>query len=122
MGQYHKKGHKTLVFFYYAGHGAMTSVTYAIVNHAEAKHKAKYPLELQLRTLGSIQDTFVLGVFDCCRVELPEHLRGTGDDKGEELDLMLADYKNCILTFGCAPRKGVPGASTIAVEYFETLR
>ena len=26
------------------------------------------------------------------------------------------------MTFGCAPKKGVPGASTIAVEYFEMLK
>ena len=53
----------------------MTSITYAIVNSAPRVVKARYPLELQLRTLGAIEDTFVLGVFDCCRVELAENLQ-----------------------------------------------
>lgn len=52
----------------------MTSVTYAIVNWAPKVLKARYPLELQLRMLGAIEDTFVLGVFDCCRVELASEL------------------------------------------------
>ena len=69
--------------------------------------------------MGSIEDCYVLGVFDCCRVELPENLRGPGG--GEEVD-QQQDYRNCILTFGCPPRAGVPGASTIAVEYFDMLR
>ena len=80
VGINQKKGHKTLVFFYYAGHGAMTSITYAIVNQAPRVLKARYPLEQMLRSLGSIEDTYVLGVFDCCRVELAEHLRGTAND------------------------------------------
>ena len=41
---------------------------------------------MQLRTLGAIEDTYVLGVFDCCRVELAEHLRGPGDEVNEQLN------------------------------------
>ena len=63
----------------------MTSVTYAIVNWAPKVLKARYPLELQLRNLGAIEDTFVLGVFDCCRVELANELqRGTGGTTVDE--------------------------------------
>ena len=45
IGTNHQKGQKTLVFFYYAGHGAMTSITFAIVNEAPKVLKARYPLE-----------------------------------------------------------------------------
>ena len=48
-------------------------------------------------------------------------MRGPGDEVVEQLN-QVQEYKNCILTFGCPPRKGVPGASTIAVEYFAMLR
>ena len=46
-------GKKTLVFMYYGGHGIMKFYTKAVCNRANNARQVFYPLESQLRTLGS---------------------------------------------------------------------
>ena len=59
------------MYIYYAGHGMMKNYTYAVLNAAEGKKV--YPLEALIRNLAKIKQSYVVGVFDCCREEfLPE--------------------------------------------------
>lgn len=101
----------TLIFFYYAGHGMCNNLTYAVLNEEKT-----YPLEGNLRALAADEDydTFIIGLFDCCRekVVAVEGDRGSGDHAG----------MNLILSFGCSPNNTTPKKSTIAVNYFEHLK
>ena len=38
--------------------------------------KTRYPLEKQIRTLGREEGAYTLGIFDCCRENLPVKMRG----------------------------------------------
>ena len=69
------EGKLTLIFFYYAGHGEMDNMTYAVVN-SDNKDKYRFALEAQLRTLGRIQGAYVIALFDCCRMKVHPDLRG----------------------------------------------
>ena len=62
-----KQKKRTLVIVYYAGHGILRGQTKALCNSASRALKAYYPLERQLREMGSQPGAFVIGVFDCCR-------------------------------------------------------
>ena len=50
-----------------------------------------YDLEGKLRGLGSLQGSFVIGIFDCCRdafnqsIFPPVESRGVGNNKTEEM-------------------------------------
>ena len=84
---YMDDGLNTLLFVYYAGHGAMDNTTKAILNTSKP-----YPLEKALRNLAKSDGSYVMGVFDCCREKLSqeqEASRGGGgmleqDDGGDE--------------------------------------
>lgn len=67
IGNNRNEGKKTMVFVYYAGHGIMKGFTKAACDLAKRPMQAFYPLEQQLRTMGSQADAYVMGVFDCCR-------------------------------------------------------
>ena len=55
--------------FYYAGHGLMDNITYAVCNPDKDQKKKfiKYPLESRLKDLASHKGTYVCSIFDCCR-------------------------------------------------------
>ena len=117
---------RTLVFFYYAGHGMMNNYTYAVLNAPAGTKisRTRYPLENSLRVLGNTDGSYVLGIFDCCREKfIVEATRGANTE-GEmgAADHEPEDWRNCILTFGCPPNSGVSARSTIAVEFFRRLR
>ena len=67
-----------------------------------------YNLENKLRTLGSQENSFVIGLFDCCREPYndksqsmfkPKATRGVNEEKKEEVE----DSNNVFLIFGCPP-------------------
>ena len=77
-----------------------------------------------LRSLASKDDTYVMGLFDCCREKLPEEMlqkmRNTGLSNLED---DIDDKKiNIILSFGCPPSDTTPAKSTIAIHYFDHLK
>ena len=45
-------GMNTLCFVYYAGHGVMDNMTYAVCNQANERGKFLYPLQQQLKALS----------------------------------------------------------------------
>ena len=49
----HAENKKTLIFFYYAGHGILKGFTKAACNRADVPRKVFYPLEQNLRNLGA---------------------------------------------------------------------
>ena len=67
IGNNREAGKKTLVFVYYAGHGIMKGFTKAACDIAKRPMQAFYPLEQQLRTMGSQEEAYVMGIFDYCR-------------------------------------------------------
>lgn len=57
---------KILFFCYYSGHGFMDYLTRIYL--PEGKY---YPLEEKLKIMkNSISDSYIVGVFDCCRKPL----------------------------------------------------
>lgn len=44
---------KTLIFLYYAGHGLMDNMSYAVCNPTADDKKEKYPLENSLKSLAT---------------------------------------------------------------------
>lgn len=111
---------KTLVFVYYAGHGVQQNFTKVVCDVASKPVKVMYPLEKQLRTLGTHGGSYVIGVFDCCRASFTAPNRGVGPIGGaDELEDEEDAGRNCILTFGCPPNGGVSAVSTIATEYLQ---
>ena len=124
IGNWVQGAKKTLVLFYYAGHGIMKNYTSIVCDKAPRQAKIFYPLEKQLRILGLLRGSYVLGVFDCCRAEFTVPTRGGGNNEAgdENFDEGNAlENRNCILTFGCAPSGGVDAVSTIAQEYLQHL-
>ena len=108
------QGQKTLVFFYYAGHGIQKNYTYAVCNEDKL-----YPLEMMLRTIAQIAGAYVVGVLDCCRSAFKENHRGyEAESAGQDVE---SKSGKLILTFGCPPSNTTPAKSTISTAYFERL-
>ena len=115
---------RTLILFYYAGHGIMKNFTNVVCNKAFGRQKKIfYPLEKQLRSLGCNRGSYVLGVFDCCRADFTPPSRGVGVNNQVKDDIEDEEgaNRNIILTFGCAPNSSVDAVSTIAEEYIRNL-
>lgn len=119
-----QEGIQTLVFTYFAGHGAMDQYTKCVLNGSRM-----YPLERQLRIIAKANGSYVISVFDCCReiimknfqrgMQLPNMMDDNDDDDFEMEDI---SQHNFMVTFGCQPTDGVAQKSTIAKGYFRYLR
>ena len=100
----------------------MANTTYAVCNRAVKPTKIRYPLELNLRALGTERGGYVICIFDCCRERLSEQMRGLGNTNDNNIDMDMDNYVNFIFWFGCPPNSGVSASSTIAVDFFKQLR
>ena len=118
--KWHFNKEKTLIFVYYAGHGVMQNFTKVVCNKFKRPAQVFFPLEQNLRTLGTKPGTYVVGIFDCCRAEFVRPDRGAHDKMNDgSNDMEEAEEKrNCILTFGCRPNSSVSAVSTVANEFF----
>ena len=64
---------KTFIFVYYAGHGIMHNFVEIVCNVAPSANPAEkiekifYPLEKMCRSMGKLENTYVMAIFDCCR-------------------------------------------------------
>ena len=99
----------------------MDNTTFAVCNHATKIFKIRFPLEKSLKTLSKNPGTYVCGIFDCCREQLPKAMRGEFIQPPDEY-FESNDYINYIFWFGCAPNSGVDANSTIAIDFFKELR
>ena len=125
------KKKKTLVVIYFAGHGVMLKNQNNIVVLDKDKKKRYFNLELWSRSLSSIEGSYIITIFDCCREYMPvPTTRGIGSNEEDaEHDVsapenpedMMHSYTNLILINGCAPNKTVPGYSFIAEGFLKTL-
>lgn len=115
---------RTLVFLYYAGHGVLQNVTKAVCNKPDLRNRVFYPLESNLRVLGTRPGAFVIGLFDCCRSKFTRQMRSCVQDEANKSGNYAGDedYRNCILTFACAPNSQVNATSTLAREFLRTIR
>ena len=114
-----RRGRKTFIFIYYAGHGELDGLTFVLLNDAK---KRRFPIEYCLRTLGTNEGGYVVAILDCCRSKCDSTIkRGKDDEEVVVLD-ESGVYRNTFVTFACPPHSGVDERSTIAVEYFAKLR
>ena len=64
-----------------------------------------YNLELRLRALGNLDNSFVIGVFDCCREAYDEGMFPPEETRGgrgnAERDEEVEKGRNVFLIFGC---------------------
>ena len=79
---------KTLTIVYYAGHGMMKNNQSQIVLPDAAF--PLYNLEARLRALGELDNSYVIGIFDCCReaydiAMFPKMASRGGDGNKEEV-------------------------------------
>lgn len=77
--RFNSLGIKTLIFFYYAGHGAMQSGQSVCVLNETRKF---FPIEKQLRAIANLENSYVIALLDCCRETIREQTRGGQDDAG----------------------------------------
>ena len=111
-------GQKTLCFVYYAGHGVMDNMTYAVCNQADKK--TIYPLQGQLKALSQEPGAYIIGIFDCCREKITQDMRGNSSNP--PIDEDENDHMNHIFWFGCQENGGVSADSTIAVDFFKEVK
>ena len=68
--------------------------------------------------MGELDNSFVIGIFDCCReaydVNMFPKVTTRGKDGSEENKARVETGKNIFLIFGCPANKGVPATSKIA--------
>ena len=55
-------GEKTLLFIYYAGHGIVDNMTFAVTNEDQ-----DFPLEQNIRQIANVEGSYVVALFDCSR-------------------------------------------------------
>ena len=58
-----RKDLETLLFVYFAGHGAQDNDTFVILNGI----KQTFPLENILRAISKMKGSYVMSLLDCCR-------------------------------------------------------
>ena len=77
-----------------------------------------YNLEARLRALGNLDNSYVIGIFDCCRDAYNEAIfppkEGRGDNTNVARDVEVEKGRNVFLIFGCPSNKSVPAKSQIA--------
>ena len=120
-----KRGVKSLLFVYFAGHGQQEASNQALILNEERT----YPLEKMLRTLSKNEMGYVISVFDCCRDQAkPEQHRGNGKHfQAQDSGIFLLDVlENTSVTskmryvafYGCEPSGGVPADSKLVRVLF----
>ena len=84
-----------------------------------------YNLEARLRSLADLDNSYVIGIFDCCREAYDESMfppvATRGGDGNEEREVMVEKGKNLFLIFGCPSNRGVPASSKIAYQFFKII-
>ena len=88
---------KTLIVFYFAGHGVMLENENHIVVLESNKTKQFYRLEFCTQALSKIPNSYVITIFDCCREYMPPQVldkRGLG-----HTDLVEEKYLHCDQNF-----------------------
>lgn len=84
-----------------------------------------YNLESRLRAMGQEDNSFVIGIFDCCREAYDEGIfppvQTRGGNANEERDEGVVKGQHVFLIFGCPSNRGVPAASKIATQFFEVI-
>ena len=64
-----KAKEKTLVLFSYGGHGIQDGMTQALCSTIE-RTNIVFNLEERTRIIAGVADTYVIGLFDCCREKM----------------------------------------------------
>ena len=82
-------------------------------------------MEARLRALGNLDNSYVIGIFDCCRDAYDERIFPPKADRGgignATRDVEVEKGRNVFLIFGCPSNKSVPAKSQIASQFFDVL-
>ena len=88
--------------------------------------KPLYNLENTIRALGQQDNSFAIGIFDCCRDPYDQNMypkkKDRGGDDNEMREEMAEKGQNYFLIFGCPPNQRVPANSKITPQFFQVLR
>lgn len=131
-----KNGEKTLIQVYFAGHGHIQDgLTNVLLNSSNPK-KVTFNLEARLRTLATIEGSYVIGVLDNCRemLNVTDEVRKIGEATGKTRGVTGAEakaappkldesrYRNCFITFGCKAGGTVDAQSTLCEIYYNRIQ
>ena len=111
---------KTLIIVYYGGHGMINDNHSQIVMPDKSMKIPLYNLEGRLRSLGGLDNSYVIGIFDCCRDKYTEDIfhhevvKQRGEPGTEKQEVIVEKGRNVFLIFGCPQNKSVPAESKIA--------
>ena len=119
----------------YGGHGVQDNLTYALCNTAN-REKMFFNLEERVRGLANCDNSYIVGLFDCCRENMDvkgERVKSTIEGRGESVwageDVKETEeaetqskVRNLIMVFGCPPNSQTPANSALTVEFFKHLR
>ena len=88
--------------------------------------KPLYNLEARLRALGNLDNSFIVGIFDCCRDAFDQSIFPPAVTKGivgkQNTEVETEKGRNVFLIFGCPSNKSVPATSKIATQFFEIIQ
>ena len=101
-----KEEKMSCLLIYYSGHGTQDIRTCIVLNQ-----KGKfYPLEMRIRNIASVKNTFVFAIFDCCRQKLVI--------KGET----ESEPGNFVFIYGCNPGYIVVRDSKLLIKIEQQLK
>lgn len=107
--------HKTLLVFYYAGHGMMDNHTYAVLNGPKL-----FPLEKMLRAFSDHEHAYVIGIFDCCRAKINESTR-SAEDRLADVFNEVENKQRMVIVHSCPPSSYTPAESTMSLAFFSKV-
>ena len=88
-----RSNQKTLTMVYYGGHGMMNDNQSQIVLPDASKKTPLYNLEARLRAMGQEDNSYVIGIFDCCREAFNQDMfpkvATRGGDGNEEREVIV---------------------------------
>jgi len=105
-------GLRTLFLLLFGGHGSQKTNNFAMCN-SDVKVETKFPFEQFARTLSTYPDSYVVCIFDACREDMPDALRGKNAADDDE------SPGNLIMVLGCPPGGSVQAESSAIVEFFQ---
>lgn len=114
-----RKGHKTLIFVYYVGHGVeIKNSLHAVMDADDLTPESQmfYPIEKQLKALCEVQESYVISVFDSSRVMTRN--QGIKSDDDREISGIP---RNFIMTKSCEVNSRIDTRPSIALDYFRQL-
>ena len=108
----------TVIYFHYGGHGIIVGGKLFAVCNSNVKSKLKWAMEDMMRALARQPGAFVIAIFDCCREQIPEKMRGGADQIVQTVDELEDEKGSLIMLFACEAGKRASAVSSVADQFF----